>query len=133
MTFFKLEIPLLINSVNYNNNYDYAIIIQYNPSSLRAQEKDNTEKKISLQSSFTKLFNFIDSISVYEINCNSKIVFFYNSIKLILVPEVRVSTFSIPKSNRVFNLSLLGTFASVIKGDHIYNSLRCWNWRIVNL
>ena len=53
----------------------------------------------------------------------SKFFIFHNSKNLILVTEVRVTHYSIPKSGRMFKLSsLLATLTSAVKGDHIYTS-----------
>lgn len=63
----------------------------------------------------------MESVSFYEFNCNSQIIF-HNCEKLILATKVRVCRCSISKSSGLSMLSLLTTLNSDVKGDHIYSS-----------
>ena len=58
------------------------------------------------------------SVSVYEINCNFKIV----QQQKVNSCNKYVSQYSIPNSNLMSKLSLLATLTSVVKGNHLYSS-----------
>ena len=73
----------------------------------------------------------ISVTSLYQIDCDSQIVYFLQQEQLILVAEVRAFHNSIPKSNRMSKVSLLATVTSVAKGDRSYLQTRSCDSRIV--